>query len=121
VTILIVDDNDEYRPVLRMSLEREGHAVVEAADCASALEALRGHAVGLIISDLDMPGCSGRDFHGLVRADPDLRHLPFIYLTGYGEARVAIAPELGFLDFLESKVPIRHLMDTVRKLSRASQ
>lgn len=71
-TILVVDDEDCIRHVLRRFLEGQGHDVLEAADGLEALVVLEEHTVGLAIVDLMMPRMDGlellrraqRDFPG---------------------------------------------------------
>ena len=61
LTVLLVDDEEMVRTLLRRMLERLGHHVLQASNAESAL-ALFGHAdepIGLVISDVRLPGMSG--------------------------------------------------------------
>lgn len=64
-TILIVDDSAALRQVVRLTLEKAGYAVTEAADGQEALERLDAARPDLIVCDLHMPGLDGV---GLLRA-----------------------------------------------------
>ena len=57
--ILIVDDDEGVRTLLRRVIEDIGHTVVEAADATSALEVLQSTKVGLALCDIRMPGRDG--------------------------------------------------------------
>ncbi len=81
--ILVVDDDDAIRRVLRGYLERAGFTVVDAADAATALELVSGEAPpDAIVSDVLMPGMSGLDFYAhLAQRAPTLCHR-LVFLTG---------------------------------------
>jgi PAS domain S-box-containing protein len=82
-TILLVEDQAEVRLVTRSTLTRHGYTVLEAADGAEALSVLDHHDghVHLLLTDVIMPGMSGRDLaERLAAARPDLRVL---YTSGY--------------------------------------
>jgi PAS domain S-box-containing protein len=87
-TILLVEDQLEVRAVTRDTLARHGYNVVEAANGAEALAILEQHhpAVHLLLTDVVMPGMSGRDLaQCLVTRRPDLRVLD---TSGYADDTV---------------------------------
>lgn len=81
--ILIVDDDEDVRRVLRLLLERAGHVVVEAESGDDALAMLSGEECpDAVVSDVLMPGISGLAFYReLVVRVPSLRHR-VVFLTG---------------------------------------
>ncbi len=79
--VLIVDDNDENRYLLRALLEGHGFEVVQAAHGAEALTRARQALPALIISDLLMPVMDGYTFLRECRADEQLRLVPFVVYT----------------------------------------
>ncbi len=87
IKILIVDDMMTMRKLVKKSLSTMGFTVFEeAADGQLAWAKLNEHVdVALIISDWNMPNCSGLDFLKRVRSDTRFRNLPFILLTAEGE------------------------------------
>lgn len=69
-TVLVADDNASIRRLVRLTLERSGLAVLEAADGADAASLLggRAEAIDLLIADVLMPGIDGRDLARLFKA-----------------------------------------------------
>jgi DNA-binding NtrC family response regulator len=107
--ILIVEDKDSLRTMLRHALEREGHAVIEARDQAEAVKMLQQAQPALVLSDLRLPEGDG---FGVLRAskeiDPDV---PVIVMTAYGSIEDAVtAMKEGALDFLAKPVDPDHLL-----------
>jgi DNA-binding NtrC family response regulator len=107
--ILIVEDKDSLRTMLRHALERQGHAVIEARDQAEALKTLQQAQPSLVLSDLRLPEGDG---FGVLRAskeiDPDV---PVIVMTAYGSIEDAVtAMKEGALDFLAKPVDPDHLL-----------
>lgn len=80
--IVVAEDHDDIRYVLKRSLERAGHRVVVAADGATALAAIREHRPDLVVTDVDMPQMTGLDLCRAIRADDDLRHIPIVVASG---------------------------------------
>jgi len=107
--ILIVEDKDSLRTMLRHALERQGHAVIEARDQAEGLKMLQQAQPALVLSDLRLPEGDG---FGVLRAskeiDPDV---PVIVMTAYGSIEDAVtAMKEGALDFLAKPVDPDHLL-----------
>src|SRR3954449_1890925 len=107
--ILIVEDKDSLRTMLRHALERQDHAVIEARDQPEAVKMLQQAQPALVLSDLRLPEGDG---FGVLRAskeiDPDV---PVIVMTAYGSIEDAVtAMKEGALDFLAKPVDPDHLM-----------
>ena len=88
IKVLVVDDMLTMRKLVKKALTGLGYSVFEeAADGQLAWAKLSEHPdVGLIISDWNMPNCTGLDFLRRVRADNRFKALPFLLLTAEGEA-----------------------------------
>ena len=82
--VLVVDDQRDVADSLGVLIEGLGHEVHTEYDAAAALALARRIPIDVIIADIGMPGMSGYDFAATVRADPALKHLHLIALTGYG-------------------------------------
>jgi type II secretory ATPase GspE/PulE/Tfp pilus assembly ATPase PilB-like protein/CheY-like chemotaxis protein len=99
--VLLVDDEDQLRRVMRDLLQRQGYTVVEARDGAQALDEIDRHNPDIVILDLNLPGVDGYSVLSQLRSRQQTRQLPVIVLTAKGdednEVRVL---ELGADDFL---------------------
>jgi two-component system chemotaxis response regulator CheY len=81
--ILLVDDHEKVRQVLKLLLEQHGYACDEAEHGAVALAWLeQGHQVDLIIADNEMPVMTGLEFLVQVKANPHFGTIPFILSSG---------------------------------------
>ena len=116
--ILLVEDKDSLRTMLRLALEAQGHAVIEARDEAEAVACLRDADPAVVLTDLRLPVGDG---FGVLRAareaDPEL---PVIVMTAYGSIQDAVAAmKQGALDFLAKPVDPDHLLLMVERASRS--
>lgn len=93
--IVVAEDHDDIRYVLKRSLERAGHRVVVAADGATALAAIKEHRPDLVVTDVDMPQMTGLDLCRAIRADDELRHIPIVVASGSLMPGDAVASEAG--------------------------
>jgi CheY-like chemotaxis protein len=83
-TILVVDDDDMMRTLLRRILAKDGHDVVEAADGHEAIAYLRDKPCDLMITDLFMPQQDGLET--ILTTRRTQKHLPIIAISGGGNA-----------------------------------
>jgi type II secretory ATPase GspE/PulE/Tfp pilus assembly ATPase PilB-like protein/ActR/RegA family two-component response regulator len=108
--ILLVDDEDSLRKVLRDLLEREGYEIAEARDGAQALDQVDRVGPDVIVLDLNLPGIDGYTVLARLRSRPATASIPVIVLTAKGdednEVRVF---ELGADDFLQKPFRARAL------------
>jgi DNA-binding NtrC family response regulator len=112
--ILIVEDKDSLRTMLRHALEAQGHTVVEARDQPEAEAALVASHPAVVLSDLRLTEGDG---FGVLRAakesDPEL---PVIVMTAFGSIQDAVAAmKEGALDFLAKPVDPEHLLLMVER------
>lgn len=99
--ILLVEDSQDARDMLRMYLAQLGHQVYEAADGPSAVEAALRVLPDVALIDIGLPGVDGYEVARRIRATPDGRHLYLVAVTGYGQPKdrdQALAA--GFDDYL---------------------
>jgi signal transduction histidine kinase/DNA-binding response OmpR family regulator/ligand-binding sensor domain-containing protein len=80
-SVLIVEDDDQAREMLRRALTREGWQVIEAGNGRMALERLNGLVPALILLDLMMPEMDGFEFMQELRQRPDCRRVPVVVIT----------------------------------------
>jgi CheY-like chemotaxis protein len=80
--VLAVEDQPEYLEMLQMVMNSIGHSIVVAKDGIEALQILEKEKIDVIMSDVAMPTMDGIELHKLVRAKPEHKETPFIFLTG---------------------------------------
>ena len=112
--ILLVEDKDSLRAMLRHALEAQGHTVVEATDEGEALRLLAESRPALVLSDLKLPTGDGFGvLRGAKEFDPDL---PVVVMTAYGSIQDAVrAMKDGALDFLAKPIDPDHLLLLVER------
>jgi DNA-binding NtrC family response regulator len=112
--ILLVEDKDSLRAMLRLALEAQGHTVVEARDQPEAEAALRASRPAVVLSDLRLTEGDG---FGVLRAAKEIDpELPVIVMTAFGSIQDAVAAmKEGALDFLAKPVDPDHLLLMVER------
>ena len=112
--ILLVEDKDSLRRVLRLTLENAGYSVAEAIDARAALNEIATSRHRLVLTDLRMPNGSGLDvLRSAHAADADV---PVIVMTAFGSIDEAVqAMKDGAHDFLEKPVDSNHLLLLVER------
>lgn len=115
-TILVVDDEETIREVVRRYLEREGFAVREAANGFEALDAIQSDPPDLIVLDLMLPGVDGLSLIRHIRQD---RYIPIIMLTAKGEASDRIRGlDIGADDYMAKPFSPPEVVSRVRAVLR---
>jgi len=113
-TILVADDSMVVRAVLRRQLEADGHTVVEAVDGEEAITACREQHPDVILLDVEMPVLDGHATLERLKADPGLRDIPVVFLTGRVDtADVVTGLRLGAHDYLRKPFETNELMARV--------
>ena len=116
--ILVIDDDEQMRVLLRQVMEWAGHEVVEAADGREGTRLQRQHRADLVITDLIKPEQEGLETITALRRDyPGLK---IIAISGGGrigpEAYLPAARELGADRVFSKPFDVRELAETVREL-----
>lgn len=94
--ILVVDDDDDMRELLRLHLEGAGYRVLAAEDAVAAGHCLLDSMPDLIIADYRMPYMDGVSFVGALRGDASIPDLPVIFLTALENAPELVGKTYGF-------------------------
>ena len=112
--ILLVEDKESLRRVLRLTLEHAGYSVTEAADAREAINEIGRVPHKIVLTDLRMPNGSGLDvLRASKNADNDV---PVIVMTAYGSIDEAVqAMKDGAHDFLQKPVDSNHLLLLVER------
>jgi len=117
--VLVIDDNDDFRSLLRLALEREGFVVQTAANGLEGLALLKGWPADVLVTDIFMPGKEGIETISEVRKQfPGVR---IVAMSGRPSATdfdpLSIAAQLGAAKTLKKPFDIDELIDAVRRLA----
>jgi CheY-like chemotaxis protein len=117
VTVLVCDNEEPLRALVRATLDGAGYEIVEARDGDEALERARSLRPDLILLDMMMPGRSGIEVLGELQADPATAGIPVLMLTARAQAadREA-ATRAGASRFLAKPFSPRELATLVEEL-----
>jgi two-component system, cell cycle response regulator DivK len=114
--VLVVEDQEDNRQILRDLLGSVGYEMVEAGDGAAALERAKEHRPDLILMDIQLPIMDGYEATRRLKADPSLKSIPVIVITSYAlsgdedKARAA-----GCDDYVTKPYSPRQLLAKVRQ------
>ncbi len=99
--LLVVDDNQDNRDVLRQLLTRQGHTIGTAENGKVAMEMLHNASWDLILLDIMMPVMDGYEALQQIKADERLRHIPVIIVSALDEIQSVVrCIEMGAEDYL---------------------
>jgi type II secretory ATPase GspE/PulE/Tfp pilus assembly ATPase PilB-like protein/ActR/RegA family two-component response regulator len=118
--VLLVDDDEDARLLMRTMLEKDGFEIEEAEDGHKALDMLKvDQDFKLIVLDLAMPGLDGRQVLDQIRGSVDTAALPVLIRTSTGsDALEAELLEAGADDYVEKSVDATRFMARVRAVTR---
>ncbi len=117
--ILIVDDESNYRALLRACLERAGHEVLDLARASEVLEVVSSRKPDAVLLDFDLKDALGTDVCRLLKAHPATSSVPVIMVTGRtGEQDRVDCFEAGADDLVGKPFSLRELLLRVRVLVR---
>ncbi len=116
-TVLVCDNEEVLRNLVRASLDGNGYRLVEARDGDEALAEARRCGPDVILLDMMMPGRAGLEVLEELRRDPDLHHIPVLMLTARAQASDREAAERAGADrFLSKPFSPAHLAAVVADL-----
>ena len=114
--ILIVEDHEDARRILRDMLETTDYELVEAENGEQALEAVARQRPDLILMDIQLPILDGYEATRRIKADPALRSIPIIAVTSYAlSGDESKARAAGCDDFIPKPYSPRQLLAKVRQ------
>ena len=118
IKILIVDDFATMRKVIRNLLKQSGYEnIVEAEDGVNALKILKSQKIDFIVSDWNMPNMSGLELLKAVRADEDLKTLPFLMVTAEAKKEnVVAAVKAGVSNYIVKPFTSETLDEKIKKI-----
>jgi two-component system cell cycle response regulator DivK len=116
--ILLIEDNEFNRKIVRDLLARQPYDLLEANDGEAGVAAARRDRPDVIVMDVQLPKLSGLDATRALRADPDTAKIPIIVVTSFalsGDDKKAM--DAGASAYLAKPYSPRQLLDTIRKMA----
>ena len=118
-TILVVDDNESVRTLMKRSLIHAGYLVLEASDGQIALELMETKVVNLVLLDVRMPGMDGIELCTELRRRWDSLTLPVVFVTGLADREARVwCKAVGGDEFLTKPMDETELLIRVDNLLR---
>jgi CheY-like chemotaxis protein len=112
--VLVVEDEEPVRNLLRIALEFVGYDVIEACNGLEGLTRYHQKDIGLVITDLEMPVMDGLIMLSTLRGE-DV-HVPIIVLSGCGQETLDRARACGVQHVLQKPFCMKDLLNTVHTL-----
>ncbi len=114
--ILIIEDDDETRELLRMALEKRGYQVTVAEDGVRGYDTALFLKPDLIVTDIQMPGADGVHVVRRVRDTTTLEKIPILVTTAFGNGTATFALQLGANAYEPKPINSQNFLATVRRL-----
>jgi two-component system cell cycle response regulator DivK len=116
--ILLVEDNEFNRKIVRDLLARQPYDLLEAHDGEAGVAAARRDKPDVIVMDVQLPKLSGLDATRAIRAEPETAKIPIIVVTSFalsGDDKKAM--DAGASAYLAKPYSPRQLLDTIRRMA----
>ena len=118
--VLLIEDKDSLREMLKRALEEVGFLVDEARDGIEAFKKIKSSRFLLILSDLRIPHVDGLEILRVAKEADSENHV--IFMTAYGSIEIAVeAMKNGAYDFLPKPIDINHLRLLVQRIQSSQQ
>ena len=109
--ILIVDDHDDQRTILKSLLEKQGYKVVAASGSDEAIQLAQEENPNLILMDINMPGMRGDIAVLRIKSEPKTKQIPVIMLTAVSDVQEKIlASQAGAIDYVTKPYKTEELL-----------
>jgi two-component system phosphate regulon response regulator PhoB len=121
-TILLVEDFDDTRLMMKLWLLKQGYRVIEAETGEEAIAAAQQSLPDLIIMDMMMPGMNGLDATQRIREYQALRRTPIVAVSAYGADEYrSLAIEAGCNEYISTPFEPNELAQLIRSLIAAQK
>lgn len=115
-TILVVEDQEDNRRILRDLLSSKGYEIIEVTDGLAGVEAARREKIDLILMDIQLPTIDGYEATRRIRSEPDTAGVTIIAVTSYalsGDKQKAL--EAGCDDYVAKPYSPRELLAKIKQ------
>lgn len=116
--ILIIEDDDFFRELVRKKLSTKDFEIIEAVDGEKGVQAMKEKKPDLVLLDLLLPNIDGFEVLSKAKADSDISKIPVIILSNLGQQEdVEKALKLGATDYLiKSQFDINQIVDKIKNI-----
>ena len=114
-TILVAEDTDDSRQILKFLLEMYGYVVLEAVNGSEAVKTAAELFPDLILMDISMPVMDGLEATKAIRKSNTLRKIPIIAVTAFGKQFYRQAMEAGCNDLISKPVDFDMLQPVIEQ------
>lgn len=114
--ILVIEDNDKNRKLIRDVLRYHSYEIIEAENGEEGIKKAKEHLPDLIFLDIQMPVMNGLDTIKALKGSPETRHIKVIALTSFamvGDRERML--KLGFDDYIQKPIDTRQLLKDIMK------
>src|SRR5688500_343115 len=115
-TILVIEDDEIARELMRMALERRGYNVIVAEDGIQGYDEAVKAAPDLVVTDIQMPAADGVHLVRRVRDTPELAEVPILVTTGFGSGSATFALAQGATAYEPKPINPDSFMATIKRL-----
>lgn len=118
-TILVVDDEQDLLDLIEYNLKKEGYNVLKAENGVQGLEMAKEYKPNLILLDIMMPKLDGIQVCEKMRANPDLKPIPVIFLTARSDEKTEVEGlDIGADDFITKPISTTKLLSRIKAVLR---
>jgi CheY-like chemotaxis protein len=120
--VLVVDDAVDIVYILQTALELAGYEVYTATDGNQAWDMISQTKPDLLVLDIMLSGMDGITFNAKLKSNPEMKDLPVIVITGWGQHRDILTAyeKTKVTDFLEKPFPVKLLIDKINGILNLS-
>ena len=116
-TIVTVDDSASVRQMVSLTLKDAGYNVIECCDGKDALSKISGTTVQMVVTDLNMPNMNGLDLILALRAKPEFKFTPIVFLTTESQSeKKQAAKAAGATGWIVKPFKPEQLLSVVKKV-----
>ncbi len=117
--ILIIEDQEELRDLIALTLRNKNYEPLEAEDGYAGIKISLAAHPDLVLLDLGLPGMSGIDTAKKIKENPQTSRIPLIALTGWEPRRFeAKARQAGLVAYLQKPVSLATIVEQIESFTR---
>ncbi len=114
--ILIVEDHEDTRDMLRIALDTEGFRVVTAPNGVKLLPLIRDESPDLILLDIMMPWVDGFELCRAIKENQDLQHIPIFFITAkINPEDIETGFRVGASEYIQKPINLDNLFEKIRE------